>query len=124
MSNARTRLLLLASLLVLSLAGCGYGSGPMNGTLVPSVSGLSPSSVANGSAAFTLTVTGAYFASDSVVYFNGNPLQTTPVQVAYGSTNAQVTAQVPAADVTTAGAVPVYVHTGGQNSNSVTFTIQ
>lgn len=85
---------------------------------VPSVSQLTPSAVLHGSATFALTVDGANFGTDAVVYFNGNPLQT-----AYGSTT-QVTAQVPAADVAASGMVLVYVRTGGQNSNSMTFTIQ
>ncbi len=119
MTCGRVRLILLGSLLVLSLAGCGgYGSGPMNGAAVPSVSQLSPASVVHGSAPFAMTVAGANFGTDAVVYFNGNPVQT-----AYGTTT-QVTAQIPAADLTAAAMVPVYVRTNGLNSNSMTFTIQ
>ncbi len=119
MSFGRVRLILLGTLLVFCLAGCGgYGSGPMNGAAVPSVSQLSPSSVMHGSATFMMTVTGANFGADAVVYFNGSPIQTSY------STTTQVTAQVPAADVTNTAMVPVYVRTNGQNSNSMTFTIQ
>lgn len=119
MSFRRGHLILLGTLLIFSLAGCGgYGSGPMNGATVPSISQLAPSSITHGSPTFTMTVAGANFGTDAVVYFNGGPIQT-----AY-STTTQVTAQVPAADVTTAAMVPVYVRTNGQNSNSMTFTIQ
>lgn len=109
----------LGLLSALLIAGCGgYGTGPMNGAAVPSLSQVTPGSVVHGSAAFNMTVTGANFGADSIVYFNGNALQTT-----YNTTS-QATAQVPAAMVAAAGAVPVYVHTNGQNSNSMTFTIQ
>lgn len=119
MTGGRVRLVLLGSLLLLTLGGCGgYGSGPMNGAVMPSLSQLSPASVMHGSATFMMTVVGASFGTDAVVYFNGNPVPT-----AYGTTT-QVTAQVPAADVTAAAMVPVYVRTNGLNSNSMTFTIQ
>lgn len=119
MSNVRACLTVFGLLLALGLAGCGgYGSGPMNGAAVPSISQLAPGSVVHGSATFSMTVNGANFGTDAVVYFNGNPIQT-----AYGTTT-QVTAQVPAADVTAAAMVPVYVRTNAQNSNSMTFTIQ
>jgi IPT/TIG domain len=115
----RVRLALLGFLLVLGLAGCGgYGSGPMAMGAVPSISQLSPAAAMHGSATFMMVVTGANFGTDAVVYFNGNPIQT-----AYGTTT-QVSAQVPAADVTAAAMIPVYVRTNGQNSNSMTFTVQ
>lgn len=117
MSSRSVRWLLLAGLcLALGMVGCGYGSN-MNG-LPPNIAQLMPNAAAHGSATFSMTVVGNYFGTDSVVYFNGNPLQT-----AYTSTT-QVTAQVPAADVTTASVVQVYVRTGGQNSNMMAFTIQ
>jgi hypothetical protein len=119
MDCGSVRRMVLVSLLAFCLVGCGgYGAGPMNGAAVPSVSQLSPGAVMHGSATFAMTVTGANFGTDAVVYFNGNPIQTT-----YGTTT-QVQAQVPAADVTAAAMVPVYVRTNGQNSNSMSFTIQ
>ena len=116
MTIGSIRLFAAGLLLALGLAGCGYGSA-MNGAM-PSVSQVAPNPVTHGGAAFTLTVTGMNFGGDAVVYFNGNPLST-----AYSST-VQVTAQVPMADIAVTAMVPVYVRSGGQNSNSVTFTIQ
>ena len=116
MTFGRVRLFAAGLLLALGLAGCGYGSA-MNWA-TPSVSQVAPNPVAHGGAAFVLTVDGTNFGADAVVYFNGNPLPT-----AYGSTT-QVTAQVTMADIAAAAMVPVYVRTNGQNSNSVTLTIQ
>lgn len=107
-----------ALLLALSIAGCGYGSGAMNGAPAPAVMQLMPTSVMHGSPTFSMTVNGTNFAADAVVYFNGNVLPT-----AYGSTT-QVTAQVPSADVAASAMVNVYVRSNGQNSNMVIFTIQ
>ena len=107
-----------ALLLAFGIAGCGYGSGPMNGGAVPNIAQLSPTSVMHGSQAFPMTITGSHFGTDAVVYFNGNPLQT-----AYGSTT-QLAAQVPGPDVAASGMVNVYVRTSGQNSNILIFTIQ
>ncbi len=107
-----------ALLLALSIAGCGYGSNPMNGAAPPNITQLMPTSVVHGAAAFPMNVAGSNFGADAVVYFNGSPLQT-----AYGSTT-QVTAQVPAVDVTASGMVNVYVRSNGLNSNMVLFTIQ
>lgn len=107
-----------ALLLALSIAGCGYGSGAMNGAPAPAVMQLMPTSVMHGSPTFSMTVNGTNFAADAVVYFNGNVLPT-----AYGSTT-QVTAQVPSADVAASAMVNVYVRSNGRNSNMVIFTIQ
>ncbi len=107
-----------ALLLTLSITGCGYGSGPMNGAPAPAVTQLMPTSVMHGSATFPMTVNGSNFGADAVVYFNGNALQT-----AYASTT-QVSAQVPSADVAASAMVNVYVRSNGQNSNIVIFTIQ
>ncbi len=106
-------------LLVISIAGCGYGSGgSMNGAPAPNVAQLMPNAVMHGSGTFSMTVNGANFGANAIVYFNGNALQT-----AYGTTT-QLTAQVPAADVAASGMVNVYVRTNGLNSNIVLFTIQ
>ncbi len=40
------------------------------------------------------------------------------------NTTTEVKADVPATDIMNAGMVQVYVHTGGANSNTMTFTIQ
>ncbi|HVP44188.1 MAG TPA: IPT/TIG domain-containing protein [Terriglobales bacterium] len=104
--------------LAVGIAGCGYGSNTMISGAIPNVTQLSPMAVMHGAASFGMTVSGNNFGMDSVVFFNGNALQT-----AYGSA-VQVTAQVPAADVANSAMVNVYVRSGNQNSNIVLFTIQ
>ncbi len=116
----------LTTILVLALTmmGCGYGSrnymNPGSGgtTNTPSVAALAPASTAAGSAGFTLTVNGSNFGTSSVVYFNG-AAQTTM----YISAN-QVAAAITASEVASSGTVPVYVHSGIYNSNTVNFTVQ
>ncbi len=87
---------------------------------VPAITTLSPSTVAAGSAAFTLTVNGSNFVATSQVKFNGANKTTTFVSAT------QLTAAITAADVNTAGTPAVTVVNptpGGGTSNSVTFTI-
>lgn len=99
-------------------AACGYGSHYMGGNGAPSLTSLSPNMANAGDPAFTLTVNGSGFGTDSVVYWNGAALPS-----AYATTT-QVTATVSAADVANAGMFPVYVRSGGKNSNMMNFTVQ
>lgn len=117
MSRIHLSLLLLLTLL---LAGCGYGSkyNGGGGGATPAITNLTPNMATAGDPAFTLTVNGTAFGTDAVVYWNGTALPTSY------STGTQVTAQVSATDVANSGMVPVYVHSGGKNSNSVMFTVQ
>ena len=116
---SRIRLGLLITL-TLFIAGCGgYGSNNMGGGGgAPSITSLSPNMANAGDPAFTLTVNGSGFGTDSVVFWNGAALPS-----AYG-TGAQVTAQVAALNVMNAGMFPVYVRSGGRNSNTINFTVQ
>lgn len=117
----------IASVLLLTLfvLGCGgYSSNTsMGGSTPPHIDALVPNSATAGSPAFTLTVNGSGFTSSSVVYWSA---ATRPTMFA---TAKQVTAQISAADVATAGTVSVYVRTsggvygGGVNSNTVNFTV-
>ncbi len=85
---------------------------------VPTVTGLSPSSSSAGASAFSLTVYGTEFASNSVVNWNGTARPTTYVS------GTQLTVQVAAGDLATSGSVPVTVSTpGGATSGGMTFTI-
>ncbi len=119
MSPKFARLLIVGWFLALLVVGCGYGSGAMGaGPNAPNISGLMPNPVVHGASAFTLTVGGSNFAQDSVVYFNGAPLTSAFVNAT------QVTAQVPASNVATAGMASVYVLSAGQTSNTVSLTIQ
>jgi hypothetical protein len=75
---------------------------------------LVPMTAAPGGPAFTLAVNGAGFVSSSVVTWNGNPLTTTFVS------DKQLTADVPAANIGTAGTAWVTVaspNPGGGTSN-------
>ena len=87
---------------------------------VPTISSLSPASVTAGAAAFTLTINGTNFISSSVINWNGTALPTTFIN------GLQLTASVSAAQVNTAGTVPVTVSTptpGGGTTAPVSFTI-
>lgn len=85
------------------------GSG---GTLQPSIASLSPASVNANSGAFTLNVTGSNFAAGSVVLWNGVALTSSVTD------SGHMTAQVPAANVTTLGraSITVFNSTGGSSS--------
>ena len=106
--------------LTLFIAGCGgYGSNNMGGGGgAPNITSLAPNMANAGDPAFTLTVNGSGFGTDSVVYWNGGALPSS-----YG-TGTKVTAQVAAMNVMSAGMFPVYVRSGGKNSNTINFTVQ
>lgn len=128
----KTTLLILLTISALGCGGYGSGSGSGSGSMAagaPNVSApLVPNTATAGSAAFTLTVNGSGFVSQSVVYWNSTAHSTTFM------TSGQLTAAITAADVATAGMVPVYVKNPGgtgiynnqlaQNSNMVNFTVQ
>ena len=89
-------------------------------TTAPVVVSVSPNSVAAGAADTEITVYGTGFTSNSVVQWNGTPLET----YAYYST--ELYATVPAADLTTPGAASVTVSTPTSFpsvSNAVTLSI-
>jgi hypothetical protein len=115
--------------LVLLSVGCGYSSNG-KGTVAagaPSITSLSPNTTAMGGAAFTLTVNGSGFASGAAVYWHGSSRTTTFVS------STKLTADITAADISTAQTIPVfvknpggtgiYMNQGGQSSASVDFTI-
>jgi N-acetylneuraminic acid mutarotase len=87
---------------------------------VPAISGASPAFAGAGGTAFTLTVNGSGFIPASVVYWGASALTTNFV-----SAN-QLTAQVPAADIASAGITAITVQTptpGGGASNSFQFEV-
>ena len=87
---------------------------------VPVITSLVPPMATAGGAAFTLTVNGSGFTSSSVVDWNSNSRTTM-----FGSAT-QITAQITAADIASAGTANVTVVNpapGGGTSNSVTFQI-
>jgi len=86
----------------------------------PTLSSLSPASASTGGAAFTLTVTGSGFVNNtavkSVVRWNGVDRPTTFVS------GGQLTAQIPASDLATAGTAGVTV-SNLFPSNGLSFTV-
>ena len=77
-----------------------------------------PSNTMANSGAFVLKVNGSNFGTDSIVYWGTTTRTTTYVS------SSQVTASITEADIMNPGMVQVYVHSGGANSNAMTFTIQ
>jgi hypothetical protein len=111
----------IAVLALLVSLGCGYSSNynpAMGGASGPAVTTIMPNTLMAGSAGFTLTVNGSNFGTDAVVYWNGTAHATTYV------TGAQVITAIASQDVANPGMIPVYVRTGGRNSNTVNFNVQ
>ncbi len=78
----------------------------------PTLTGISPNSVAAGSGDTTITLTGTNFTPASVAQDNGTSLSTTYLSPT------QLTAVVPAADLTTAGAESIAVATPNEPTTS------
>jgi uncharacterized protein (TIGR03437 family) len=86
----------------------------------PSITALGTTIKVAGSGDFTLNVQGADFISSSLVYWNGTPRATTFVN------SGQLSAAIPASDLTTPGVAQVSVFTpapGGGTTNPLAFTI-
>jgi hypothetical protein len=92
-----------------SLTGTGTG---------PVIASLNPSTATAGGAAFTLTVNGTGFVSGAQVQWNGTPLASSTFV-----NPTELTAQVAASLIATAGTAAVTVVENGVTSNSVSFTI-
>ena len=114
----------LVLFLVLVATGCGAGSGTQkahmlvgSGNFPPAISMLEPNSAPVESPGFTIIVVGTNFGPDSVVFWNGQPTSTLIVN------SRQLMAQITDVDMQMAGMVPIFVRTGGQNSNSVNFDV-
>lgn len=106
------------SLLLLSVLAIGSYAVAQS----PTITNISPSAVAPGSPAFTLTVTGTNYNVTSTVNVNGNAIVPT------SQTATQLQATVPAQLVTTAGSLPVQVINrsapgGPLPSNTVTLAV-
>ncbi|HLJ15033.1 MAG TPA: hypothetical protein VKV15_11090 [Bryobacteraceae bacterium] len=83
----------------------------------PTITSLGPGMVTAGGSAFTLTVTGAGFAPDATVQWNGSALTTTFVSAT------QVTAAVPANLIAATGTATITVISGGGTSSALTISI-
>lgn len=105
-------------------APSGGVSGALNLNVVnpaPTLTSINPSSAAVGGQAFTLQVTGTNFVPGATIQWNGNNRITTFVS------STQLTAQIPASELTTAGTVTVRVVNpapGGGPSSTLNFSIQ
>jgi hypothetical protein len=120
--SRRQRSSLLAVVVVaffMTLPGCGGGGGSSNNP-VPSITSLSPTSVAAGSAAQTLTLNGSGFMSASTVTLNGAAHASSFVSAS------QLSVPLSTNDLATIGAFPVVVTNpapGGGSSSSVNFSV-
>jgi hypothetical protein len=83
----------------------------------PTISSISPNTLPAGSAAFTLTVNGANFATGAAVKWNGSARTTVFVSAT------KLSANIAAADIAKAGSYPVTVTISGATSNAVNFTV-
>jgi len=86
----------------------------------PILGSIAPASAAEGSSAFSLSVTGSDFATDSVVRWNGADRATTFISAT------ELQAAIDAADIADAGTAAITVFTpapGGGTSTSATFII-
>jgi hypothetical protein len=112
-------------LLLLSLFAIGCGTTrPSSGdpfkifvVSVPSIMTLTPNSVPVNSVPFTMTINGSNFGTDAVVFWHGIPQST------FFVTSNQLMVKVTDTDLMFTGLVPIYVRTGGQNSNTVDFDV-
>ena len=109
---------------LLFAVGCGAGSNLQTphhlvgmGAFPPAISMLFPASAPVGSVAFTMTIVGQNFGPDVIAYWDGLPMRTFPVN------SKELMAEVTVEDLQHAGLNPVYVRTGGQNSNTVNFDV-
>ena len=103
-------------LTVLSIFWCGCGG--FHGVLAPTLSSITPATVAAGSAGFTLTASGTNFAQGTTILWDGASLPTTV------SSSTQLTANVTAAQIATAGAVSIRVmKADSTTSEAITLTI-
>lgn len=89
--------------------------------IIPTITSISPATTTASSTAFTLTVNGTNFSTTSIINWGSNALATTFV------TASQLTAIVPATNITTAGSTTITVATpgiGGGTSNGIVFVTQ
>lgn len=77
------------------------GCGGFKGIVTPTISSITPTTIAAGSAGFTLTVNGTNFVSGTQILWNGVAQTTTVVS------NTQMTASISASQIATAGTVTI-----------------
>ena len=111
--------LIVLALLFMVTSGCSGGGSNSSTPNTPSITTLSTSSATVGSGATQLTVTGTNFTSTSIVQWASSNIATTFVS------STQLTATIPASNLTTAGTFSITVHNPDTSttSNAVTFTV-
>jgi hypothetical protein len=119
----RYLILLLATLVACGLSlGCGAASkmDPMKisaGSNPPAIAMLTPNTVPVNSVPFTVVVNGSNFDTGAVVFWHGT------AHVTQFVSSKQVQTLLTDTDLMFTGAIPVYVRSGGFNSNTVTFDV-
>jgi len=108
-SNVGILSLLLCAVTPLLLPACGY-DGCAD---VPVLASISPTSANAGASAFTLTLTGRHFHSDTILFFGSTELTSTTVN------ETEMTADIDAQYIASPGTIEVYVSgiPGGSNLN-------
>jgi hypothetical protein len=107
-----------ASVTVENSAGTRSNAETFTVSASPKIGAISPTSTTAGANAFTLTVTGTNFYSDTQITWHGQPITTKHVSAT------QLTATVTAPIVATAGSTQVgIVEPGGISGGSLTFAI-
>lgn len=92
MGNKRAPSILVLSVLILSLAGCGNGSSSAGGgSVTPTVTGVAPTVVNSSSLPRTITVNGTGFQSGLTVQLTGTSGSTTPSPSQVTATSFQIT---------------------------------
>ena len=100
-------LALLSSLAIVPFLSCGY-----NGCAdIPVLDSISPTSASAGGPAFTMTLTGRHFHTDTVFFFGGTELASTTVSAT------TMTANIASTYIATPGTIDVWVTgiPGGDN---------
>ena len=100
-------LALLSSLAIVPFLSCGY-----NGCAdIPVLDSISPTSASAGGPAFTMTLTGRHFHTDTVFFFGGTELASTTVSAT------TMTANIASTYIATPGTIDVWVTgiPGGNN---------
>lgn len=118
--------LLLVALLFVTLLTVSCGTPASSGNhdpLVmtalspPAILTLTPNSVPVNSVPFIMTINGSNFGTDAVVFWQGVAQSTAFV------TSKQLMVRVTDTDLMFMGLVPIYVRSGGLNSNTVDFDV-
>ncbi len=104
---------------VVTLDGAASNSLPFTINPAPTITALSPASATPGTAAFTLTVSGANFLSGATILWNGQSLPSAVVS------SSQMTGQVAAGLIAASGTASITVTSSdGVSSNALPFTLK